>query len=149
MLSGHGSPGTSEKDPSVTSRSAANAVPFGPTNEFFPWRHRFAVFTALATFVLIFVGGLVTSTGSSLSVPDWPLSYGQLFPPMVGGILYEHGHRMIASTVGFLTVILAVWLWRTEKRAWLRRLGLIAVVIVAASLASKLTSARGESAAPL
>jgi cytochrome c oxidase assembly protein subunit 15 len=75
-----------------------------------------------ATLVLIFVGGLVTSTGSGLSVPDWPLSYGRLMPPMVGGIFYEHGHRMAASAVGFLTLVLAVWTARAEPRAGLRGL---------------------------
>lgn len=94
---------------------------------FSPWRHRFTLFTAGATFVLIFVGGLVTSTGSSLSVPDWPLSYGQLFPPMVGGILYEHGHRMVAGTVALLTLGLAIWTWREEPRDWARRLAVIAL----------------------
>jgi cytochrome c oxidase assembly protein subunit 15 len=97
---------------------------------FDPWRHRFAVLTAGATFVLIFVGGLVTSTGSSLSVPDWPLSYGQFFPPMVGGILYEHGHRMVAGAVALLTGALAVWTWRAEERAWARWLAWAAVIAV-------------------
>jgi heme a synthase len=92
------------------------------------------VFTAGATFVLIFVGGLVTSTGSSLSVPDWPLSYGQFFPPMVGGVLYEHGHRMVAGTVAILTAVLAVWTWRAERRPavrWLAAAALAAVVLQA------------------
>jgi cytochrome c oxidase assembly protein subunit 15 len=89
--------------------------------------HRFAVVTAVSTFVLIIAGGLVTSTGSALSVPDWPLSYGQLMPPMVGGILYEHGHRMVATFVGFLTTILAIWLWKSETRKWMRVLGLVAI----------------------
>ena len=89
--------------------------------------HWFAVFTAVCTLFLIVAGGLVTSTGSGLAVPDWPLSYGQIMPPMVGGIFYEHGHRMVATTVGLLTIILAVWLSRKEKRAWLRRLGWIAL----------------------
>src|SRR5688572_30186887 len=92
--------------------------------------HRFALFTACSTAFLIFVGGLVTSTESGLSVPDWPLSYGMLMPPMVGGIFYEHGHRMVASFVGFLTVILALWMWRKEDRAWMRWLGLIAFLMV-------------------
>ena len=74
-----------------------------------------------STAVLIFAGGLVTSTGSGLSVPDWPSTYGWFmftFPldKMVGGILYEHTHRLIASTVGLFLVILAVWLWRGEPR---------------------------------
>lgn len=69
---------------------------------------------------------MVTSTGSGLAVPDWPLSFGQWMPPMEGGILYEHGHRMAASLVGLLIVIQAVWLWRRESRAWVRRLGWLA-----------------------
>ncbi len=84
----------------------------------------------VATFLLIIAGGLVTSTGSGLAVPDWPLSYGMLFPPMVGGILYEHGHRMVAGAVAILTAILGIWLWRAETRRWVRRLGLVAVVAV-------------------
>ena len=61
------------------------------------WLHRCAVFTACCTFVLIIAGALVTSTDASLAVPDWPLSYGRLMPPIVGGIFYEHGHRMVAA----------------------------------------------------
>ncbi|HKF41499.1 MAG TPA: COX15/CtaA family protein [Thermoanaerobaculia bacterium] len=94
--------------------------------------HRFAVAAAIATLFLIFAGGLVTSTESGLSVPDWPLSYGRLMPPMVGGIFYEHGHRMVATTVGILTVILAVWLSRREPRRWVRRLGWAALAAVVA-----------------
>jgi len=96
------------------------------------WLHRFAVLTACSGFVLVIAGGLVTSTGSGLAVPDWPLSYGQLMPPMVGGILYEHGHRMVATFVGLLTTILAIWISRTEARKWVRVLGwsaLSAVVV--------------------
>ena len=92
--------------------------------------HWFAVVTATATFVLIFVGGLVTSTGSGLAVPDWPLSFGQVFPPLVGGVLYEHGHRMVAAVVGLLTVALAVWIWRAEPRRWVRWVAVAAVAIV-------------------
>jgi cytochrome c oxidase assembly protein subunit 15 len=95
-------------------------------------RHRFAVGTAVATLFLIVAGGLVTSTESGLSVPDWPLSYGRLMPPMVGGVFYEHGHRMVATTVGVLTVILAIWLFRREPRAWVRRLGYAALAAVVA-----------------
>ncbi len=83
-----------------------------------------------ATLVLLAAGALVTGTGSSLAVPDWPLAYGELFPPMVGGILYEHGHRLIAGTVGLLTVFLAIWLWRVEPRRWVRWLVLGAVGLV-------------------
>ena len=96
------------------------------------WLHRYACFLALAGAVLITAGGLVTSTGSGLSVPDWPNTYGYsmvTFPPsmMVGGIFYEHGHRLIATTVGLLTIGLAVWCARVEPRAWVRRLGWIAL----------------------
>ena len=94
--------------------------------------HLFAALVAVSTAVLIFAGGLVTSTESGLSVPDWPSTYGWFmftFPleKMVGGIFYEHSHRLIASIVGFLIVILAAWLWRSEPRAWVRRLGYIAL----------------------
>ncbi len=94
--------------------------------------HRFAVATAVATLFLIFAGGLVTSTESGLSVPDWPLSYGRLMPPMVGGVFYEHGHRMVATAVGVLTILLAVWLSRREPRAWVRRVGYAALAAVVA-----------------
>ncbi|MBX2992754.1 MAG: heme A synthase [Bacteroidetes bacterium] len=92
--------------------------------------HRFALFTSVSTFLLIIAGGLVTSTDSGLAVPDWPLSYGQLMPPMVGGIFYEHGHRMIATFVGLLTTVLAVWLARKEERKWVVVLGFIALLAV-------------------
>ena len=69
----------------------------------------------------------MTSTESALAVPDWPLSYGMLMPPMVGGIFYEHGHRMVASFVGLLTLILAVWIGLREPRRGVRRLGWIAL----------------------
>jgi heme a synthase len=92
--------------------------------------HRFAVVTAAATFVLLFVGGLVTSTGSGLAVPDWPLSYGQVFPAMVGGVLFEHGHRLVAALVGCLTVVLALWTVVGETRPAVRALGLLALLAV-------------------
>jgi cytochrome c oxidase assembly protein subunit 15 len=96
------------------------------------WLHRYAKFVSAATILLIVAGGLVTSTGSGLAVPDWPTSYGWnmfTFPMkhMVGGIFYEHGHRLIASGVGFLTIILALWLWKTEPRRWMRVLGFTAL----------------------
>lgn len=101
------------------------------------WLHRFALLTAAATFVLIFVGGLVTNTGSGLAVPDWPTTFGYnmfLYPwsRMVGGILYEHSHRLIGSLVGLLTLALAIGLWIREPRRWLRWLGVIAVGAVIA-----------------
>jgi cytochrome c oxidase assembly protein subunit 15 len=94
--------------------------------------HLYAVLVAVSTAVLIFAGGLVTSTGSGLSVPDWPTTYGWFmftFPldKMVGGIRFEHTHRLIASTVGFLILILAVWLHLAEPRRWVRQLGYVAL----------------------
>lgn len=97
---------------------------------FYAGLHRFVVVTAATTFFLIIAGGLVTSTDSGLAVPDWPLSYGQLMPPMVGGIFYEHGHRMVATFVGFLTTVMAFWLWRKDERKGVRRLGWIALLAV-------------------
>lgn len=96
------------------------------------WPSRAAALLALATFGLIFVGGLVTSTGSGLAVPDWPLSFGQLFPRMEGGVLFEHGHRLYAASVGILTIVTAVVVQRWESRAWVRRLAwsLLGVVVV-------------------
>ena len=94
--------------------------------------HRFAVFTACCTLFLLVAGALVTSNDAGLSVPDWPLSYGSLTPPMVGGIFYEHGHRVIAACVGMLSIALAIWLWRVESRPWVRWLGVAAVGAVVA-----------------
>jgi len=92
----------------------------------------FAAIVAASTAILIFAGGMVTSHGAGLSVPDWPNTYGWFmfsFPvdKWVGGIFYEHSHRLIASTVGFLIMVLAFWLWRAEPRAWVRRLGFLAL----------------------
>ncbi len=86
--------------------------------------YRFAWFLMGATFLLIVAGGLVTSTNSGLSVPDWPLSYGTLFPPMVGGIRFEHTHRMIAGFVGILTVVMTVWILLSRQRRSLRWLAI-------------------------
>jgi cytochrome c oxidase assembly protein subunit 15 len=93
-------------------------------------RHLWSAATLVCTLFLIFVGGLVTSTGSALSVPDWPLSYGMLMPPMVGGVFYEHGHRMVASFVGLLTLVLALWCFRQEERPGVRRLAGVALATV-------------------
>jgi cytochrome c oxidase assembly protein subunit 15 len=92
--------------------------------------HRLAVVTAGATLGLLFVGGLVTSTGSGLAVPDWPLSFGQVFPPMVGGVLFEHGHRLVAALVGALTLVLAAWVSLGETRPAVRLLALLALFVV-------------------
>src|SRR5438876_431141 len=96
------------------------------------WLHRYTVVVAICTLFLVVAGGLVTSNDAGLSVPDWPLSYGKLMPKMEGGIFFEHGHRMVATTVGVLTIILAIWLWRSEQRRWMRRLGFIALAAVIA-----------------
>jgi cytochrome c oxidase assembly protein subunit 15 len=86
------------------------------------------------TFLLIIAGALVTSNDAGLSVPDWPTSFGSLYkiPKLVGGVKFEHTHRMIAQMAGLLTIILAVWMWRAEKRRWLRILALSAIGIVIA-----------------
>src|SRR3989442_6004881 len=99
------------------------------------WLHRFAWVSVVATLFLICSGGMVTSKGVGLAVPDWPTTFGYnmfLFPvsKWIGGIFFEHTHRLIASAVGFLTIILALWLWRSEDREWVRNLGLIAVASV-------------------
>jgi len=117
----------------------ADATPFGRPAPAPRARglHGFAIAVASATLLLVFAGGLVTSTESGLSVPDWPTTYGQnmfTFPvsKWVGGIRYEHVHRLIASGVGLLTVALAVWLARREPRRWVRRLGYFALAAVVA-----------------
>jgi heme a synthase len=96
------------------------------------WHHRYVKLVTFFTVLLIAAGGMVTSTDSGLSVPDWPTTYGWnmfTFPvsKWVGGIRYEHSHRLIASTVGFLTIIMAGWTWRVEPRRWVRRLGFAAL----------------------
>jgi len=98
---------------------------------------RFSKFVCILTICLIFLGALVKSTDSGLSVPDWPTTYGKFmfsFPldQMVGGIKYEHTHRMLASIVGLLTLVLCVWLWRSPVGLWLKRLGLVAFLTVVA-----------------
>jgi heme a synthase len=91
--------------------------------------HRFAIFTSIVTLLLIVAGALVTSNDAGLSVPDWPTTFGSIYkmPHMVGGVKYEHGHRMVAEFVGLMTIILAIWTWRVEKRPWLRMLSLAAL----------------------
>jgi len=100
-----------------------------------PWLHRFAVLTAVATFLLLGAGGLVTSHEAGMSVPDWPNSYGYnmfAFPvsKWTGGIFYEHTHRLWASAVGLMTTILAVWIWLRDSRQWMKWLGVAAFLLV-------------------
>lgn len=95
----------------------------------------FAVLNVIATFLLIGLGGLVTSHEAGMSVPDWPTTYGynMFFFPIkdwVGGIFYEHSHRLLATAVGLLTTILAIWLWLKDSRPWLHWLGITAFLLV-------------------
>ena len=86
------------------------------------------------TFLLIAAGALVTSNDAGLAVPDWPTSFGSLWqiPRMVGGVKFEHGHRMLAEFVGLLTIVLAIWIWRQDGRRWMKWLGVAALVVVIA-----------------
>ena len=96
-----------------------------------PWLHRYSVFVAFCTFLLIIAGALVTSNDAGLSVPDWPTSFGSFrMPKMVGGVKFEHGHRMVAGTVAILTIILALWIWRRDSRRWVRRLAALSVLTI-------------------
>ena len=92
-----------------------------------PRVHKYALFLVLYAAVLLTAGALVTSEDAALAVPDWPLSYGTLNPPMVGGIAIEHSHRMIAAGLGFLIIILAYLLYRYEERPWMKWLGFAAL----------------------
>ncbi len=115
---------------SRTTRSGFNASPeAGRASQVA--LHRFAVVAAAATFVLVFAGGLVTSTGSAMAVPSWPLDAGHLIPQQWGaGVLFEWGHRAIAGTVSILTLTLALWVWMVERRAWVRFTALAAFGLV-------------------
>ncbi|HXV48528.1 MAG TPA: COX15/CtaA family protein [Candidatus Binatia bacterium] len=110
--------------------------PFIPNpSSFSPWPHRLALVLAWATFPLLFIGGLVTSLGVGLAVPDWPTTFGYpmfLYPwsQMIGGIFYEHSHRLVASFVGLTTIALAVTFWLKERRRWLCWLGTAALGLV-------------------
>ncbi|MEO6096168.1 MAG: COX15/CtaA family protein [Fibrobacteria bacterium] len=100
-----------------------------------PSLHFYGILLSVCTYLLLFAGGMVTSTNSGLSVPDWPTTFGQnmfLFPPsmMKGGIFYEHGHRLFASLVGLLTIGNCLGLWFLEKRKWLKWTGSLALVLV-------------------
>src|SRR5579872_7456597 len=94
--------------------------------------HRFAVVLSCCIFLLIVAGALVTSEDAGLSVPDWPTSFGSIYqiPPMVGGVKFEHTHRMIAEGVGFLTIIFCIAAFRIDRRKWFRFLSLWAIGMV-------------------
>src|ERR1700679_4249290 len=85
--------------------------------------HRFAVITAATTVLLLMAGALVTSNDAADSVPDWPLAYHRIIPPLVGGIRYEYTHRVLAGLVSIFTLILAIWLTRSKTRPLAKRLG--------------------------
>ncbi|MCX8090257.1 MAG: COX15/CtaA family protein [Verrucomicrobiae bacterium] len=111
-----------------------------PTNR---WLHGFAVLTALATFVLLGAGGLVTSKGVGMAVPDWPNTYGYnmfLFPvsQWIGGIFYEHSHRLIGAGVGLLTAVLAAWLWTRETTGRSRWLGIGGIALTLVLMSARL-----------
>jgi heme a synthase len=113
--------------------ASRNSAVIPTRREYSKWLNRFAWLTCVATLLLICSGGMVTSKNVGLAVPDWPTTFGYnmfLFPvsKWVGGILFEHTHRLMGSLVGFLTIILAMWLWRRDDRRWVRTLGVIAVV---------------------
>jgi cytochrome c oxidase assembly protein subunit 15 len=95
------------------------------STQFNVWHHRTAVFIACAAMVVIIAGALVTSEDAGLSVPDWPTSYGHYFrlPPWIGGIVYEHGHRMIAFFTGVCTTVIAFWTLFADRRRWMKALG--------------------------
>jgi cytochrome c oxidase assembly protein subunit 15 len=100
-----------------------------------PWPHRVAWVLACATFPLIWMGGLVTTYGAGMAVPDWPNTYGYnlfLYPLAswlgVWDVFLEHSHRLIGAAVGMITLILAGLLWRQEERRWLRWLGVVAIL---------------------
>lgn len=100
-----------------------------------PWRRRCSKTLVVSTMALIFLGGQVKSHEAGLSVPDWPNTFGYfmfLFPVhlMQGGIFHEHLHRLFASGVGFLTLVFAIWCWRSEPRAWVRNLAYAALAAV-------------------
>src|SRR6266581_4628508 len=117
---------------SMRQSTPANSAVIPTRRDYSKSLNRFAWLTCVATLLLICSGGMVTSKNVGLAVPDWPTTFGYnmfLFPvsKWVGGILFEHTHRLMGSVVGFLTIILAVWLWLREDRPWVRSLGVIAL----------------------
>src|SRR5713226_81592 len=92
--------------------------------------HRFTIFVAALAFLLLVAGGLVTSNNAGLAVPDWPTSFGSMYrkPQMIGGVKFEHGHRVVAEVVGLLTIVVAIWTWMVDKRRWMRALTIGAVL---------------------
>lgn len=112
----------------MTELSKAQSTPYHRAH------HRFAVLAASCVFLLIIAGALVTSNEAGLSVPDWPTSFGSLYriPPLIGGVKFEHGHRMLAEFIGLLTIGVAVWTQKVDRRRWMRILGWCALGTVIA-----------------
>lgn len=109
--------------------------------------HRFAIATSACTVLLLMAGALVTSNDAADSVPDWPLAYGKIIPPLIGGIRYEFAHRVVAGIVSILTLVLAIWLSRVETRRWVRRLGWTALgLVIAQALLGALRVLKGHPA---
>jgi len=120
--------GASSIAPGAAASPGAMACPAAPSAA----RRRFAALVAGFALLVIFAGAQVKSHQAGLAVPDWPLSYGQWMPPMVGNIFYEHGHRLVAATVGLLTLALALWTARAEARRGVRRLAWACLAAVVA-----------------
>jgi heme a synthase len=100
------------------------------TQRYHPGIHRFSIFIVLWTIFLFVAGALVTSNNAALSVPDWPKTFGQWFPPMrmlAGGAFFEHSHREIAGVLAIMVLLLAVWVWMRDSRPRVRWLGVLAV----------------------
>lgn len=114
--------------PTATLRTPASPGPASVPNPIASPLCRYAQATAVSAFFVLFAGGMVTSTGSALAVPDWPLAYGQYFPEMTGGVLFEHGHRMVAGLTALLVWGLAVWTHRKDERPWVRSLTAVAAL---------------------
>ena len=112
----------------MTNSKKAESTPYNRAH------HRFTVLAAGCVFLLIIAGALVTSNDAGLSVPDWPTSFGSLYriPPLVGGVKFEHIHRMIAETIGLLTIGVAVWTQKVDRRQWIRVLAWCALGTVIA-----------------
>jgi cytochrome c oxidase assembly protein subunit 15 len=97
---------------------------------FRPALWRYSQFTVLWAALVIFAGAMVTSTGSGMAVPDWPQSFGTWTPKMTGGVLFEHGHRMVAGMLGLLIAVLALWAAAAETRRWARVIAWTALIAV-------------------
>lgn len=127
-------------DPSILNDSVDRSIakPLkDPTVSFSPWPHRLALLLAIVVFPLIWMGGTVTTYDAGMAVPDWPTTYSSWFYPIhlwlaVWDVFLEHGHRLLAQLAGVLAILLAIAIWRTDDRKWMRWLGVLIVVGVVA-----------------